>query len=288
MTTPSGPYQDAQGRPRLRHSWVYYVDALGTREAARDLTEKTLRARLAPEGWYHRFVHHGNLTARQAALYFTDNIVVAAPADDEIDYPSNTLGDMLNGLASYIVGMAIESNIAYRGGVSIGPAFVADRLIMGDDLAMVGAAHGQAIIDTVLLEEHRAQVPRVVIDDAVIERIRWLIAPDPLGIFSAPIARDTADGTVFLGHLRAVLGFDPVQLTDPRLDPISRAALLTRYRGFIIAGMEKPYVYGKYLWLARYFNATLADQTLNLPPIEPIPDAGRLRLEVIEFGSIGK
>ena len=42
------PYKHPDGSPRLRNSWVLYLDVLGTKERARNLTDEMLRDRFLP------------------------------------------------------------------------------------------------------------------------------------------------------------------------------------------------------------------------------------------------
>jgi hypothetical protein len=163
------PYQYDDGRPRLRPSWVLYLDALGTKERAQTITEAELSKQLAPEGWYHRFLHHANEAEHQRALYFTDNVVVGVPADDESRNPLVSLNELLLGAATYVVGMAIESGLAFRGAVAFGRAYI-DDVVVRDRLAVVQAAHGPALVEAVMLEA-TARVPRIVISRSVLEEV---------------------------------------------------------------------------------------------------------------------
>lgn len=244
------PYQDDDGRPRLRDSWVLYLDALGTSARAATLNNETLRRHLDPEAWYHRFLYHQNLQRRRRALYFTDNVVVGVPTDEDVGRSLRSLGELLQGAATYIVGMAIEANVAMRGAISFGPAYI-DDVVFDDPLAAVRAAHGSALVEAVGLEKD-ARVPRVMISPSVIAEVQRLAVNDDLALALPPSSDWLTDdeGVTFLDHLGSELVFDPNPSHPGRP---KRAAILSRYAKFISAGIERgEATKAKYEWLANY------------------------------------
>jgi hypothetical protein len=243
------PYQHVDGSPRLRDSWLLYLDALGTKARANSLTDAVLRERFGLEAWKHRFLFHRNQAEHRRALYFTDNVVVGVPADAEARDPIVTLFEMLDGAASYVVGMAIEAGITVRGAVTFRPAYI-DDVVVHDPLASVHAAHGRALIEAVQIEEARARVPRVVIASSVIAEVRRCGAQRGLAPLAARHWLVDDDGVVFLDHLGSELLFEPTMASD-----IPRDELLRRYARFISAGLKAggPSL-SKYEWLRSYYD----------------------------------
>lgn len=276
------PYRDDEGRPRLRTSWVLYLDSMGTKAAAVSLTDERLRQRIELEEWYHRYLHHKNEGLHQRALYFTDNVVIAAPADEAAPIaPVRMAESLLLGASTYVVGLAVEAGLAYRGAMSIGPAFVDERAV-DHDLADVHMAHGSGLVDAVVLEETVARVPRVVIADRVLAEISSELAGTRLPIFTPTILRDDSDGTFFLDHLGMQLGLEPnLDVGRPsRSTGMPRVELLERYRQFVLAGLAEPSkVRAKYLWLAAYYNWTIERFGIG----EPVAEAGDVRLSPIDL-----
>jgi hypothetical protein len=254
------PYQHADGRPRIRNSWVLYLDALGTKDRAATLTDDILRERLRPEAWYHRFLFHGNQAEHRRALYFTDNIVIGVPADDDARHPAVTLTELLTGAASYVVGMAIEAGIAVRGGIAFGPAYI-DDVVLHDPLASVQAAHGSALVEAVHLEETKARVPRVIIGSSVIAEVQRLASEPGAAVIPPTYWLRDDEGLIFLDHLGLELLFEPTMATD-----MPRADLLTRYANFVNAGLTTGGApVGKYEWLANYHDAIVQQHGVGVP-----------------------
>lgn len=252
---------------------------MGTRNAAASVTDDYLRERLGLEQWYHRFLHHKNASRHQRALYFTDNVVVAAPADDDTELdPILTLQSMLWGAATYVVGLAIDTGLAYRGAVAFGPAYV-DETAIADDLAEVHMAHGSGLIEAVDLEENCANYPRVVLAPGVIREVRQRLKSVQLPMFGVRLLRDESDDVVFLDHLGSALYSDPNRDVGRDRSGMRLNELLDRYRSFILAGLAHDgNVHSKYLWLARYFNATLVKYEIG----QPIPDVGVLNTSFVD------
>jgi hypothetical protein len=259
------------------------MDALGTSETAKTLTESQLRSRLRQEDWYHRFVYHKNEARYLRALYFTDNVVVAAPADEEADRasasPLQVLTGMLVGAATYLVGMVVDAGLAYRGALTFGPAYV-DTAVSDDSLADVHMAHGWGIVEAATLE-HTANYPRIAISDAAQQELHRRTAGSVLGFLAATFLRDERDGIVFLDHLSQAFAMEPVlDIRGPGHEAgITVAELAATYRAFILNGLEaRGRVRQKYEWLAAYYNYVAVQfghdpigevEPLEFTPIQP-------------------
>jgi hypothetical protein len=255
------PYRDEDNQPILRDSWVLYLDALGTSEAAKSLTNERLRARISPEVWYHRFLHHGNEMSYQRALYFTDNVVVAMPADDQaLINPVQGVGALLQSAATYIVGAAIEDHRACRGAIAFGPAYVDNDVLDDDELAMVQMAHGPGLIDAVHTEEKLAIFPRLVVTESTLTVLARLAdRPGHLPPM-VDLLRGEADHLVFLDHLGSEMRFGPsLGIRGPgHPEGMALADLMAEYRSFIVEGLAlTESIRTKYEWLSRYYNYTV-------------------------------
>ncbi len=265
------PYQDENDWPRLRPSWVLYLDALGTKEEANNITDDSLRDLALAESWYRRFLHHENLEQVQRSLYFTDDIVVARP-DDSGDAASLAgFFDLLLGVSVYVVGMAVDLGRAVRGGFSRGPACIDTRPLARDGAALFSVAHGEGLISAVVLEQQRAKVPRIVLGDRARAHIEsCLLAegdPAPLIQPRPRVVRDKKDGEVFVDHLGWVMqDTEPnLNLRDGNGEPMQRAEIMGRYRQFVMSGLDHPAAADKYRWLAGYHDYIVGLAELGVP-----------------------
>lgn len=140
--------------PALVSCVVGYVDALGTKQALKDLDDEELRRQrdlvAAARSWFDdRF-------QCEAMLTFSDNTVVAAPLHP-VSFPtdpSSSVGQMVVGLGGMQLEQILLGGRLSRGGVAVGPVFAEANYITGLGLA-----------DAVLLEEEVADVPRIVLSD---------------------------------------------------------------------------------------------------------------------------
>lgn len=261
------PYRHGDGSPRLRKSWVLYLDGLGTKERAKTVTDIDLQKRLAPEGWYHRFLYHGNQATLRRALYFTDNVVVGCPADGKDRDALVALNELTWGACTYVVGMALQAGIAFRGALTFGPAYI-DDLVLEDDLASVRAAHGFGLVEAVQLEEEVAIFPRIVVGPTAVAEVQRLTETSEILPGPAPASEDwlsDENGVVFLNHLGSELVFDPnLNLSEAGL---SLTQVVDGYETFIHNGLtsKTPGVRRKYEWLAGYYNRVVGATGLGAP-----------------------
>ncbi len=260
---PTHPFRNDNGWPILRDSWVLYLDALGTKEAAERITNEDLFDLVQAEAWYRRFIHHQNMERVQESLYFTDDVVVARPDDVSLEDSVRGFSDLLWGAAVYSIGMAIDVGHLVRGGFSRGAACLDPSPQGKDAVARFNVAHGDGLIRAIKIEQDRAKVPRVVVGDRALARIEECHTQETSEFWWIPrpcLLRDTSDGEVFVDHLGYVM-----QDTEPNLnvrdrngDPLTKDAILARFRSFIVAGLDHYLAGSKYRWLAEYFDYTVS------------------------------
>ena len=250
---------------------MLYLDALGTKEAARTINDDDLFDFVNAEAWYRRFLHHHNLEMVQQSLYFTDDIVVARPDDAGCEESLRSLFELLLGVGVYVVGMAIEIGRVVRGGFARGPACIDANPLAKDGFARFNVAHGEGLIRAVVLEQQRARMPRVVLGNEVLAQIESCVSgvSDPGAFFfvnKPQLVRDLADEEVFVDHLGEVLSD-----TEPNLNildggtPTPRAAITDQYRAFVISNLDHPQAAAKYLWLAEYYDFSVARYGVGAP-----------------------
>jgi hypothetical protein len=267
----SHPYRTKDGRPHLRDSWVLYLDALGTKDAAVGITDEDLYDIVDAEVGYRRFRHHYNLETVQQSLYFTDDIVVARPDDAGCAASLQSLFKLLLGVGVYVVGMAIAIGRPVRGGFARGRACIDTDPLTKDGAARLNVAHGEGLIKAVIIEQQRARVPRVVLSDQVLSHVETCLrgGDDPdLAFFVArpQLIRDIGDKEVFVDHLGWALSD-----TEPNLNlrtagaPMPRREIVDRYRSFIVERLDHPTASAKYRWLAEYYDFTVAKYDLGVP-----------------------
>jgi hypothetical protein len=225
-------FSDSFGRPILRTCVVTYLDSLGTKERSETLSDSALRDELDDldqlEGLLHSDFWNGH---DQKLVTFSDNVAVAAPTDGEgreiayrqIDAAANfQFRRLLNGRA-------------IRGGIALGEAFCDGRLI-------AGPAH----VEAVMLEEHTAVVPRVLLSGNL---SAMLAAACGSGQVSDPWPRQLVavdgDGLPFVNYLLCC---------HPGASPASDDQLRThrdRVEAVLSTNLDSA-VRAKWLWVADY------------------------------------
>lgn len=237
-------YSDGDGAAVLRDSFVAYLDSLGTKEAMDILDDEGLRDLLRDSEELAWFLHDEEAeTYRQRTLSFSDNVVVGTPVD--ATYGDGGLFNLVFGVACYQLNRVVRGRFL-RGGIARGPLYVDDRHVVG-----------QALVRAVLLEEHEADVPRVLVDEGAMAGVAVELGyyRDP---WEAPHNRYLArDGDrVFVNYL-AVVEEDTVW----RLEAVDEGLVAHRER--VAEGLQRhednAKVRAKYVWAAKYHDWICSD-----------------------------
>ncbi len=238
--------RDTPTRRPLLPSFVVYLDELGTAARLGGMTNDDLRADLRAYDDLRWFLHDDSTdwdADSQRVLYFSDNLVVAAPMDVATDNRDFGLFYLILAVGAYQLNMAIRGRVL-RGGITAGDAYA-------DDIFVTGPAHLQAV----LLEEKAALNPRVLLDEICAELAREEFnhggysdkSDSPYGRF---LLRD-ADGRTFVNYLVAVSedeGWEPDVTTVGLLEHKKRV------EEALVATASTPRIHVKYQWLGAYHN----------------------------------
>jgi len=227
-------------KPILTDSLVAYLDALGTQQRAQNLDNESLAADLEIIREFRHILDRQDLKVRsQQFAAFTDNVVLAAPVDGFS--VARQLRFMITSVAHYQLGTTLSGQ-PIRGGISRGFFFANDELVTGP-----------ALIKSVLMEEHAATNPRVLLDAGCYESI----IPDGTrdnrttgnGVQWADALLVDGDGLLFVNYLLA---------NDRVTVPAEVDSRLTRHRELIDDWLtefrSQPAILDKYIWMADYHN----------------------------------
>jgi len=232
---------DSGGAPRLRDSFVLFMDLLGTRGVragaesldhlllVRDAVSRARAACLPADG-----------EDSVAMRWFSDNLAIACPVGDA--HATSRLLQLLVE-ASYLQVAFVTAGLVGRGAIARG-AFFADGAFI----------YGPALERAVVLEHSRAIHPRCVLDEAsiavanhglTVEHRRGSGSP-----WRAQLAADSS-GAVFVDYLA-------VAHDDPASYGIEIDELLERHGAVIEENLHRfdgiPSIDAKYRWLAGYHN----------------------------------
>lgn len=251
-------YRDATG-PVLRDSIVTYVDELGTTAAMPQLDTATLRAIVSDRENLLWFLSDRNEEYRQRILIFSDNIVVGAPLDTTLD--DGGLFYQIFSAALYQLNQACRGRFM-RGGITRGPLYMD-----------TGYVTGQGLVDAYTMEEAKAIVPRILLNEDLIPLLVIDIRAEGRP-FDAPanryLAIDDEDGQVFLHYL---LGVDD----DEEMLPGSRHDGLIAHRDAVATKLgefsARSRVRDKYLWVRDYHNwvcSVVFEEPQFCLPVNPV------------------
>jgi hypothetical protein len=227
-------------KPVLADSLVIYLDALGTQQRAQRLDNDALATDLETIRRFRHILDRQDLKVRsQQFAAFTDNLVLGAPVDGIS--AARQLRFVITSVAHYQLGTTLRGQ-PLRGGISRGLFFANEELVTGP-----------ALIKSVLIEEHDAIYPRVLLDAACYESIIPNGIADNLdvgkGIQWADGLLVDGDGQLFVNYLLA---------NDQVTVPAEIESRLTAHRDLIndrlIEFRSQPAILEKYVWMADYHN----------------------------------
>jgi len=144
-------YSDDASEPTLLPSFVVYLDELGTSARLGGMTNDDLRADLRAYDDLRWFLDDDSTDWAadiQRVLYFSDNLVVAAPVDVATDNCDFGLFYHIWAAGAYQLNMALRGRVL-RGGITVGDAYADDTFVTGP-----------ALLEAVRLEEEVAVNPR--------------------------------------------------------------------------------------------------------------------------------
>jgi hypothetical protein len=219
----------ADGQPRLVRCAVLFLDILGMREITRAPAEEVeRRLRDLDRAVTDMSRDYLEPTSPFPAAFFSDAFVVAAPIEDEAE-EQETVQELLFQTALLQLNF-LAAGFYVRGGVSIAPFHIRNRLIFGP-----------ALVEAYELESAVAIYPRVVLSDevaALAERPNSLLVSD-------------REGRTFVNYLDLV--FD---------DPDGGSRVVEAHRDMVVARLrrhdDRKGVWEKYRWVAEYHNDFVA------------------------------
>lgn len=248
MTAPNTAYLDEQGSPRIRRSVVAFIDMLGfsnmsiashDADASQHLLEK-IAAAVEDSRRYVRETmaeETARSTARTWSLkYFSDNLVLGVPSDDDEAHASQTIAFVLRCAQRYQLRMSFNG-FFIRGAITDGLLCLSDDIIFGPTL-----------VESYQLESKTAVVPRILITDPLQERLHGSLTSSGAGTATdVPdlICRDI-DGWWFVNYLAAARTANGLNWE-----------VIARHKASILASMsgtKRHEILPKYGWACRYHN----------------------------------
>jgi len=236
------------GKPRLLDCAVLFFDLLGVRHMARSpQAGRYLQA--LEEVVSRRYRDFLDPSSPWPAAFFSDSLVLTAPAPTRDDRESAITGLVLQG-ARLQLELTLEGFFV-RGGLGFGKFHHHD-----------GLAFGRALVDAVELESKHAIHPRVILDRAPERYQREAMAgyaiPETAPQSSLLIC--DGDGRTFVNYL-GVLFDEP---DDPRGQLIAHRLLVSaRLREH----SSDRRLWEKYRWVAEYHNEVVAAQLPGEPDL---------------------
>jgi hypothetical protein len=241
-------YTDSEGRPTLLPSFALYLDELGAKDRLLNLTNDELREDLQNYDDLRWFLHdEANWDQEtQRALFFSDNVIVAAPIRPEDDCSDLGLFFQVFSAATYQLNMAIRGRFL-RGGMAAGDLYADHSFVTG-----------AALVRAVLLEEHVANTPRVLLDEVCTELARREVASyrSPEHSAHGTFLLKDADDKVFVNYLLAASEDEGV---NPGVTEIGLRGHRDRVSECMLAAAQVPKVLAKYSWAAAYHNYVVTD-----------------------------
>lgn len=213
--------------------WVAFLDFLGFRELVAEIEKDPQKAEAllenlrSPRQIYDHLAPHFTQLGKHGALRitgFSDSIVISA------GHPYLVIH-----IANSFYALAMSLGLFIRGGIAVGTLYHDDEVVLGS-----------AMIRAYLLESQVARVPRVVIDDAVVESLEGL---------------RTADGQELRPFVESIVstGDDGFRFLDPfTKDPTIGGTLpdwRERVRGVVTSELasartqNRPDLISKFRWL---------------------------------------
>lgn len=226
----------AHGTPRLVRCAVLFLDLLGVRAMTQG-PEKDVQDRLVAldDALGETVRQYVGPDTRFPATFFSDTLVVAAPAEE----PARAV-DLLTLDAARLQLALTARGLFVRGGLALGHFSVGDGLIFGP-----------ALVEAYELESRHAIHPRIVLSkeaEAVASR-------------STRLMRD-GDGHVFINYLDRLLDL----VGGPDADLEAHAEQITRR---LLDHRGDRRIWEKYRWAAEYHNAFLAAHAdLGASPVD--------------------
>lgn len=255
-------FSDEAGLPELRPSFIVYLDELGTSARLARYGDDELRADLEMYDRLRAFIHNERMHDgdTQRTLYFSDNLVVAAPIEPFVGIAADFgLFFQVFSVASYQLNLAIGGRFL-RGGVAAGMAYA-------DDTFVTGPGH----LAAVRLEESVAVMPRVVLDEttAALAQCEVDESGASQSVYSEYLLRDI-DGEIFINYLQAAFEDEGLEKS-----PSPRSGF-EAHRDRINEALGAPHdgpIRSKYGWLAAYHNYALESSPLRHEQTLRISDA---------------
>lgn len=245
----SDPFDNLRG-VKYREAVVTFIDILGFQAFVKDHTADQVASAIsrlqqsvqpvaagAGRGSAARPINSSRVHA------FSDCVVRVRLFEDDDDEGPTLIRELAD-LASIQASLSI-AGVFVRGGVTI------DRIHSSDT-----AVFGPGLIRAYKLENELAHVPRIVVDPATIQRFR--ARPIPKSRMSREITatrkaiRQADDGLWFVDYLRASAGALGDE-HDTRSMLLQHREQVTRAAADVDVGSS---VLPKYLWAARYHNAS--------------------------------
>ncbi|MCX6489386.1 hypothetical protein O4160_15310 [Rhodococcus sp. IEGM 1401] len=239
-------YSDDTGKPRLRRSVAAYLDALGTKEAVKGMTDAGLQQQIELLDELNRTLHDASWEGRfQRMLTFSDSIALAVPINGTAF--GSELGMLSDSIATYQFQLAISGRFL-RGGISTGDIYA--------DYAHIT---GPALVEAVVLEEHTAIVPRVLLSD---EAIQYALAAG-YGSYGREAYTSEWNRTFMVdADGRAFVNYLDTALTAEQDDIGPAEHFLQQHKDVVVAALatypDPSRIREKYAWVAQYHNAFCA------------------------------
>ncbi|WP_445151551.1 hypothetical protein [Baekduia sp. Peel2402] len=213
----------AREAPRLKRCAVLFLDLLGVQamnQGSREDVERRLAA--LDDAFAETFRQYAGPFAEFPAVFFSDTLVVAAPADD----PAVAVDVLVRDAAELQRALTLRGFFV-RGGLSLGLFHMSEGLIFGP-----------ALVEAYELECRVAVHPRIVLSKE---------AELALPRSATRVMRD-GDGRAFVNYLDRL--FDRVEQPDADIEK-HREAVTRR----LVAHRGDHRIWEKYRWSAEYHNA---------------------------------
>ncbi len=234
----NAPYELVDGKPLMRDSVVLFLDILGSQDWSTGPKAQPYLNRLYSALDKSRGFLESADSADFVSLWFTDNIVVGCPLDDQEDVEAS-LG-LVCFLSAIFQSVVATDAIFVRGGISRGLVYMDQHM-----------AFGPALVESYRLERDAAIYPRIVLSEELASQAKshsasYLNAaalPDDKRNKDFLVA---SDDRMFLNYLVVL----PSISDEPagKLFDAHKKAIENCLHEFA----DKPSVWAKYCWLADY------------------------------------
>jgi hypothetical protein len=254
---------------RNKHKLKLIYEALDFLKNRENSNEWNLKFVEIEEDAQKKGVHNFDISNKTNCTCFSDTIVVSVISDSEkINEIVSTL--IIN--LSYIGSKLLSEGILIRGGLTIG------KLIHNN----TGVIMGQGLIDAYELENRVAKFPRIVLSNALIQKLNYPIDTKRNRYPYHQYLKRFEDGCV---GFHQMIYFEVIQSWVEMNDIIMKTEL-EKIKQVIIVGLdgsfEKPDIFEKYNWLKRQYNEliifpnnfeNITEENINKELIEKIVDA---------------